>query len=657
MGKRSSSSEYLIYCSVKAIAAFFRFLPAGAALWIGRLFGRIAYCFDLRHRAMAYANLKVAFSASKSSEELRRITRDVFEQCGQNIVETLRLPRYSSENYREVVEIEGEEYVHDALRRGKGILFVAMHFGNWELASLACASLGPYKLVAKPQTKMAKLDELLIEYRKRAGVQSLSKGMETRSIIRTLRANGMIGIVVDQGGKDGVLLPFFGKTASLSVGAIKIGLKMDVPLCFCVINRKKDARHRLRIYPPISLSKTGELNKDVETNLAAIVKLMENNIRQSPSEYNWFYKIWKYSTESTTLILNDGRTGHLRQSQAVANALNKALSERGVSSTIKTVEVKFRNAWAVPLLSLAGVWANRWFFQGRADCLKMFLSRETYRELMSQRADFVVSCGSSMAGLNYLLTMDHKAKNIVVLKPGLLDFRKFGLVILPRHDKPKDGNHPGRIVYTRVAPNLIDQQYLQEQAELFLKRFSHVKQGYRKRIGLLLGGDTRQYALSEQTVKMVINQLKGAAEELNAELLVTTSRRTPVKIEQLLLRELKKYERCDILIIANKNNVPEAVGGILGVSDILVVSGDSISMISEAVSAGKNTIIFPLQNLNGRAKHKYALFAEILNDEGYALAVKANDLGRFVIDVARNKIKFKTISEQDTILKEIRKII
>ncbi len=659
MEKTTSLNELLIYWCVKSFAGFIRLLPVNVALRIGRAIGTIAYYFDLRHRAMAYANLKIAFANKKSPAEIRRITRQIFKNYGQNLIELLRLPLLRAETCQEIVEIEGKEHLHEALQQGKGLMLVAMHFGSWELASLACCALGRYKLVAKPQIRMAKLDELLNSYRARAGSETLARGMGTRDIIRSLHQNEMIGIVVDQGGKEGVLVPFFGRKASMSVGAIKLGLKMGVPLCFCVIFRQKGPHHKMKIYPPLELINTGDIDEDVVANLNQIVTKMEYFIEQYPAEYMWFYKIWKYSTESTTLILDDGRTGHLRQSQALAQAVAKALGERGIASEIKTVSVNFKNVLSARLVSGIGVLANRFLCQGRLDFLKGFLSEHCYNELMAFKAEFIISCGSSLASLNYLLTMDHKAKNIAILTPGILDFRKFDLVVLPKHDLWRAQKFPGRVIYTRIAPNLMNPDYLNEQSDLLLKRYSHLKQRSRLKIGFLLGGDTRELALSEAVVKMVINQIKEAAQELNADILATTSRRTSSRIENLVIRELKRFPRCQVLIIANRNNIPEAVGGILALTDVLVVSGDSISMISEAVSARKNPIIFPLQNRNGglSAKDKYARFAGILNDEGYALSVPTSEVARFIRDIARNKIRMKTINEEELLLNEVRKII
>ncbi len=656
----NSFIESLIYYSVRAFGFFIRLLPVSVALWIGRGIGTVGYYYDVRHRSMAYANLKIAFARTKSPQEIKEITKSLFKNYGQNLIELLRLPLLTRENYSDFIHLEGKEHVDEAIKLGKGVLFVAMHFGSWELSSLSCSMLGKYKLVAKPQTKFSRLDDFLNSYRACSGTMTVAKGSGTREILRSLRSNELVGIVVDQGGKDGALVPFFGRQASMAVGAVRIGLKTGVPLCPCVIIRQGGHRHRMIIHEPLKLIDTGHIEKDVMANLENIVRWMEGYIEKYPAEYMWFYKIWKYSKESTTLILSDGKMGHARQSQAVARTLTEALEERGIASEAKITEVKFKSPLRARLISVLGLLANRFCFQGRLNFLQWFLTEESYRDVMNFKADFIISCGSSLASLNFLLTMDHKAKNIAILKPGLLNFKKFDLIILPRHDRPRGEPYPGRVVYTRIAPNLVDENYLSQQSELFLKRYSHLRSRDKMRIGVLLGGDAKQLTFREPLMKMMISQIKQAAEELNADILFTTSRRTSARVENLVVRELKKFYRCQVFIMANHSNIPEAVGGILGLSDIVVVSTDSISMISEAVSAKKATIVFGLKNSAAgilSPRNKYELFVGTLNDEGYVISAGAKNIGRLILDVARCKIQTKIIHDEGVILSGVRQIL
>jgi len=652
--------EYLILYSVKIFGFIVRVLPINFALFIGRVIGLIAYCFDIKHKSIAYANLKIAFAETKSTREIKRILRQLFQNYGMNLIELLRLPLMTPERFDKYIKIEGKEHVTEALGGGKGVVLHAMHYGSWEMASLASGMMGaPYKVVVKPQKRFSKLDDLLNEYRSSNGSVVVERGFGTRKFIEGLRNNEIVGLVVDQGGKGGTLMPFFGRHSSMSVGAIRMGLKLGVPVCFAIIIRQKGPYHKFIIHKPFHLENTGDIEQDVKNNLSKVIEILEKYIKESPSEYMWFYKIWKYAKESSTLILNDGKTGHLRQSEAIASIIKKALAEREISSEIKTVNIEFKNNLAKNAVHLLSVFTNNYLFQGKLGILKWFLKKDSFEKIISTRTDFVVSCGSSTAGLNYLLSSDYQAKSVVVLKPGIHSMNRFDLVVLPQHDKKKSYEAKNNVIFTKGAPNLIDAKYAAVQSELLLKRFSHLKKGNNFKIGFLLGGDTKGYYFDERNIKMVIHQIKEVAEELNAHILITTSRRTPASIENMLSREFKRYEKCPLLIIANKNNPEGAVGGIIGLSDVVLVSGDSVSMISEAASSGKKTVVFPAQrkiSASGKV-HKHVRFIDMLNEQGYILSSDVRTIRQSIYGLAKNKIQTRTIDDDKTILDAVRKII
>ncbi|MDP2654867.1 MAG: ELM1/GtrOC1 family putative glycosyltransferase [Candidatus Omnitrophota bacterium] len=655
-------AEWIIYWLVKSFGAIVRILPVSAALAVGRGIGRLAYYGDFKHRSIAYANIKAAFAKTKSYPEIKSIAKQVFGNYGQNLVELLRLPLLNAANYERYVQIEGREHAEAALKGGKGLILLAMHFGSWELSSVACAMLSrQYKVIVKPQKRYSRLDQLLNDYRGCGGSVVIERGVGTRELIKSLKNNEIIGMVVDQGGRDGVLVPFFERQASMSSGAIRIGIKMGVPICFAVIVRTGKSEgpyHRLIIHEPMVLDQTDDGEADVVSNLRKVTANMEKYIQEYPAEYMWFYKIWKYAKESVTLILNDGRTGHLRQSQAVASTIEKALAERGVTSSAVVQDVVFRNRWFQRLMSLISLFANSYFFHGRAGMLRWFLRPESCQGLLSCKADFVISCGSSLAAVNFLLANDFLAKSIVIMRPGLLSYDRFDLVILPEHDKaPKETT--SLVAVTKGAPNLISPEYLEEQARLLTRRYSHLKYSGKIKIGVLLGGDTKDYEFTESYARTVMNQIKEVANEFNAEVLMTTSRRTASGVENILAREFKKHPCCELLILANRHNVPEAVGGILGLANILVVSGDSISMVSEAASSGKETIVFPIQvrNPEGKRPHKHIAFLDRLQAQGYIVSADVKDIGRTIYDVAKKKISTKKLDDYEIILAAVKQVI
>ena len=653
----NSFVESLLYYSVKAFGFLIRLLPARWALGVGRLLGLIVYYVDIKHRLIVLSNLRIAFAESKSLREVKQIAKAVFQNYAQNFIELLRFPAMNFSKFDEYIKVEGREHVQEALSQGKGLILLAMHFGSWELANLATSSMGrPYKIIVNPQKRFSRLDELLNSYRACGGAVTIERGMGTREFITSLRNNEIIGMVVDQGGKDGLLMPFLGRQASMASGAIRVGLKWDVPICFAIIVRENGPHHRLIIHKPLQLEKTNNSENDVQANLQKVVAVMEGYIRQYPDEYMWFYKIWKYAKESVITILEDGRTGHLRQSQTVAKILQDALREKGTSATIRTASVIYKSQSARRLFDLLSALVPADYFQGRLDFMKWFLTPESFSQLMSGKADFIISCGAATAAVNYFLATDQQAKSVVIQKPGILGVDKFNLVLLPRHDAVKMRRVVPQVVVTAGAPNRIDPEYLEEQSTALMKRFSHLKVRDRFIIGLFIGGDTKEEILDEQQIKNVIYRIKEITREIDAEILATTSRRTSVKIENILQRELKKYDRCGLLIVANRNNIPEAVGGILGLADLVVVSGDSISMISEAASSGRKTIVFSLRD-GKPSSSKHNRFVTMLHQEGHILSSDAQNIKTAIYGAVKNKFQLRKIDDQPTILEGVRKIL
>ncbi|MCK5260380.1 MAG: mitochondrial fission ELM1 family protein, partial [Candidatus Omnitrophica bacterium] len=634
---------------MRVFGFFIRCLPVSVALWIGKGIGMFAYYFDIKHKSRAYSNLKIAFADSKSPNEIKQITKRLFKNYGQNLIELFRMPLLTPSKFDQVVTVEGKDYVTEALKQGKGAIILAMHFGSWELASLSCAMLGhPYKMFVKPQKRHSKLDDLLNSYRACGGSVVLSRGSGTRDFVRSLKNNEVIGMVVDQGGRDGVLVPFLGRQATMSVGAIRMGLKLGVPICFSAIIREREngSRHKMIIHEPFQLENTGDMEADVIASLKKVMKFMEHYIHTYPSEYMWFYKIWKYSNEANISVLSDGKTGHLRQSQCIAKMTEKALAERAIKATTHIVPIAFKSRFKARFFSVLSALSHPFVYQGRLESLKWFLTAESFARIAMMKADFIISCGSSIAGVNNLLSRDSSAKSIVVLKPGLLNYGRFDLVVLPQHDEPKRKKGKNLFAITYAAPNLVMSEYLKEQSEALLLRYSHLKDNLRAKIGLFIGGDGKTVFLSDRQIKILIRQVKEVLTEINMDILITTSRRTPPSIEQRLFKEFKKHPNCPLLILANRENVSEAVGGILGLSDIVVVSGDSLSMVSEAASSGKSTIVFSPQMkakvLKGENKHR--AFAERLNAQGFVLSSSVNHLGQSIYDVAKGKIQTKKIN-------------
>lgn len=645
---RDSAIDYLSCILFKAFAFLIRFIPKGICLFLGRRLGDLFYFLDLKHRAVAYANLKTAFAGKKSSPQLRAIIRKFYQHFGMSFFEVFFLPSIDYNYVKKYISFEGREHIDEAFKKGKGVIFGAMHAGSWELSNIICPSLGfPFTFLARDQ-KHPRLNALLNSYRKEKGCKLVERHNQIRGLVDALKNNEAVGMTVDQGGRSGSMVKFFGKDASMATGAVKLSLKYGSVILPAFYARTKGPYIKTIIKAPFRMEQSGSLNEDINTNLQRLVNVLQEVIEEYPADYYWPYKIWKYSGARKILILSDAKTGHLRQSQQVASIAERLLAIKDKKVEIQTLEPSFKNEFSKTGLTLCAKLSDRYSCQGCLWCLRRCLTKDSYQQLTSKKFDIIISAGSSLAALNFILSHENLARSIVIMKPSILSTRRFDLVIEPEHDRPKRGKN---IVVTSGALNLINEGYLQEQSQELLNRLGIKRPELA--IGLLIGGNTKQFCLSDEQILTLIRQIKETAEKLNAEIFITTSRRTPKSAEALLKKEFADYARLRLLVIANENNIPEAVGGILGLCSIIVTSAESISMISEAAASKNYTFVFGQEGLDRKHEDFLAGFAK----NKFIYLAKTDNLAKTIQDIWLKKPQINSPDDNSRVSSALKNIL
>lgn len=649
------SKNYIIDCLsfilFKTAIFLFGLLPKGFSLFIARRLGEAFYLVDFKHKCRVYANIKRVLSGKKSPAQLNKITRGFYKAFLQNIVEIFFIPHINKEYLKKYITIEGFENIADGFKNGKGVILLAVHSGSWELSNIISANMGfAFNMLVRDQGKFSRIEKLLNSYRLQKGCKIIQRKNQTRQIIEALKNNEAIGMTLDQGGKTGCLVNFFGRLASMSTGAVRLALKYQSAIVPVHFTRIKGQYVRIDIGSAFVLKNSGQVDNDIKENIQRLVNIFEKYIMLYPEGYLWTYKIWKYGLEREVLILHDGKAGHIRQSQAAANIVRDAYRDRGISCLIRTQQIKFRHSALRNCLLLGSLLADNYHCQGCLFCLRHLLEEDTYRALLNYNPDVIVSCGSSLAPLNFVLSKENQAKSIVIMKPSIVGTKRFNLVIAPRHDRLRPKSN---IVITEAALNLIDDKYLKEQAQRLVERCGPLASGNKPYLGLLLGGNSKNFQLKKEEIIEVVKQLKSAALKLNADILVTTSRRTPPAIEKLLKEAFNNEPCCKLLIIANERNIPEAVGGILGLSKLLICSPESISMISEALNSRKHLVVFESAGLS----QKHRMFLENLSINKYIYLTEPSKLEEKIEVVWHNRPPVVQLQDVRRVFEAVSRII
>ena len=182
-----------------------------------------------------------------------------------------------------------------------------------------------------------------------------------------------------------------------------------------------------------------------------------------------------------------------------------------------------------------------------------------------------------------------------------VDTAKFDLVTVSAHDRLTGPN----VRTTLGALHHVTREKLESEARKFEAQYAHLP---RPLVAVLIGGANRVYRFDRASAERLADGLARICEETGAGLLITASRRTGPENEALLRERLKGLP---VEIWDGKGDNPYFA--FLGLADAIVVTGDSVNMVSEACYTGKPVHVF---HLDGGGGTKFGRFHESLEQAG-----------------------------------------
>lgn len=625
--------DWLACVLVKLIGGFFCLLPPAVAVWIGERLGDLAARLQPKRVRIGVKNLLAAFHGTRTIEQARRIIRDCYRQLAAGTVELLRLPVFDLAYANRHITVEGSEILERPIAEGRPVIVLTGHYGNWELSPMCSAVNGhPVIAVARAQKHFPKLYQLLISYRESKGCTIVHKGGAMRRLIAALDRRQLVGIVGDQASTQGIFTDFFGRPALFATGPFELAYLKDALLVPVFLHRVRGPFHRLVVEPPIELSHEVPRADAMRAGVERFAELLTRHITEDPTQWLWMHNRWKRTPARRILVLSDGKAGHLKQSLAVV----EALQPRCPMLSHEVVEVRYRHRPARIAALLWSWWMPKGI--GAAACLRRTLAPASAAALLSRSADLIVSCGSSTAPANLLWASVQRAKSVILMNPSPLPLRRFSLVIAPQHDRLPCRSNVVQTLGALVRP--MSEEFLAQARSHLLshpKFRTHVPAASnrasvgkpaRPMVALFIGGDTVDYELSRSFAEPMVDQALSVCEAVDGDLLVTTSRRTSAEVERWLSDRLSREARCRILLIATRDPLNGTMEGMLGAADVAVVTGESISMISEACASGRHVVVveLPLRR-ETRQLNRHRRFLHKLAQQTHVQLVPVGELG------------------------------
>lgn len=237
------------------------------------------------------ASLPALSEGSTASVPLQpdAIIRKAVGHYACSIVEVIKVYFGLGRRMLDDIQFRGVEHYLGAKEKGKGIIFLTGHCGNWELLALSFGlKYETAAIVVRPQVSES-VSEILDRLRGKYGNRTIHRKGAAFKVLSTLRSGQVVAILADIAVKpaEGVLTPFLGRPAWTTPLPAAIAHKTGCALVPVFIHREGRG-HVVEFHPPLDTS-----SGDVTSTTAAISRSIESHIINYPHEWLWLYRRWK----------------------------------------------------------------------------------------------------------------------------------------------------------------------------------------------------------------------------------------------------------------------------------------------------------------------------------------------------------------------------
>lgn len=292
------STAYWLY---QATAALVQRLPARLTYAGAVLSGELTYLAWASRRKVTKANFAIVLGRPHDHPEVARIARRTFRNFAKYITEIMRFPRLDLEDFTRLVRLEGWDNLMAGLAQKRGVIFVSIHFGNFDLGGARIANEVKIHVVADDLAN-PRLMDLIFGNRQHKNITIHSPVGAAKKVLQALRRNEMVGLMMDLGPRveafENVEAQFFGTPTRFPSVAASLARVSGAPIVVTAVIRESNNTFRGIALPPIVVTRTREAATDIQHATQAIASGLEQFVREWPDQWYIFRPMWPAAPQS-----------------------------------------------------------------------------------------------------------------------------------------------------------------------------------------------------------------------------------------------------------------------------------------------------------------------------------------------------------------------
>ena len=265
-------------------------LPPPAIKRLAFISGNLFYRFsDLQLAKTQW----IEVMGEKEEKVVNRHLQLVFHHLALSVMELMLLKRKGERVLEYLVEeVEGEEFLKEALSRSQGVILLTAHLGNWEILGAWLGSRG-YPVAALVNSPLVPAIRRFMEELRSAMKIELVEYTNLLLARSLLRQGKILGILADQRVPGGVVCDFLGREAPSSATPATLHLRLGSPIIPAFVIRKgEEMKHRIVFLPPVEWSLSSSPKENIARGTACCNQVLGNFILCYPEQWNWFHHRW-----------------------------------------------------------------------------------------------------------------------------------------------------------------------------------------------------------------------------------------------------------------------------------------------------------------------------------------------------------------------------
>lgn len=289
-----NQKEHLIYLGLKGLIRAAGSLGPQTADLISTGLGTAWFRLDRKHRKIVCQNLLIAFGQQENKAWMHKFAKAVFINTCRMFFEYAWYYTRQPIDYDANFKLIGKDHLENAMQKGKGVIAVLAHLGNWELLTAFAPMTGlPGTVVYRPLKSKA-LNQLVIDNRSSTGVEFFPLHGALDAVQSALARQRIVGLLVDQNSRRdrGVFVDFFGKKACTGKGPAMLAMHTGAPAVPIFLYRE-GGKFVLEIQPELAFVNTGDEDADIEKNTQIYTLAIEAVVRRYPEQWFWLHRRWK----------------------------------------------------------------------------------------------------------------------------------------------------------------------------------------------------------------------------------------------------------------------------------------------------------------------------------------------------------------------------